>query len=751
MDSPHESVGQRRGQRLAPLDTSLNNRPNNNNNNNNVKRQSSKTGLRILFGRDKPSRKSSPDNALAHVDETETHDLDAPLSPSVCTTPKTTASTPTFASSPTTASHLKKPPPRPRGEPGHGGSERNWKPPPLFQAYPQAIKYDCLTAPALSADSILRIHASSAARGNPRDLNAQRQNHEVGDPKKKKDDRKKHLRSLSETIGKADWTSKIYVLATSGYILQYAGDGKHDRLPEKILQLGPKSVAFASDAIPGKHWVLQVSQNPDEDVASAAGSAESHRPLLSRLGFHRSHHRRLARGFLLVFNSPEEMSSWLLAVRAEIEARGGKKYVTERVFDDGEEDQLRSKPSARQMVKRDPNRFSNVFLQPQLVDPENERFAQDGQSRRSSYHSLNRRSLVTESRSGSASTGRTDGPTPTNIMDPSYAAGMNGGGPSRPDENTASPPPIRSDAAARGLSSPDGARMHTQSPPVSSPKQRQSTLMHSMPGSPGEDSRGVPPAQPASNPLIRSASPPAPNFSVPSFSRRFAARAAPPPTSHAPRPPPTAVRQNEYDTSAASFPSPPQSPTRSTSSFDRKDSTELHAAQPVRKPLRVSNSDASLGSLAESVHRPQPAARTPKPITTTSPPTTSPPTTATGLVDASSSTSSSPSTTTQPQQLQPSQPPTSSGDQQPRSRISALYQPPAPSRRKSMPGLAGPPAAPPPNYPLPKIPSPVTASRPPWPGYTKSPPPLKNARRISTMHTAGARSVSSRPANGIRE
>ncbi|RMJ23580.1 hypothetical protein PHISP_05563 [Aspergillus sp. HF37] len=748
MDSPHQSVGQRRGQRLAPLDTSLN-RPNN------VKRQSSKTGLRILFGRDKPARKSSPDNTLAHVDETEAHDLDAPLSPSVCTTPKTTASTPTFASSPTTASHLKKPPPRPRGEAGYGGSERNWRPPPLFQAYPQAIRYDCLTAPALSAESILRIHASaSSAKGNPRDPKAQRQNHEVGDTgaKKKKDDRKKHLRSLSETIGKADWTSKIYVLATSGYILQYAGDGKHDRLPEKILQLGPKSVAFASDAIPGKHWVLQVSQNPDEDVANAAGSAESHRPLFSRLGFHRSHHRRLARGFLLVFSSPEEMSSWLLAVRAEIEARGGKKYVTERVFDDGEEDQLRSKPSARQMVKRDPNRFSNVFLQPQLVDPENEQFAQDGQSRRSSYHSLNRRSLVTESRSGSASTGRTDGPTPTNNMDPSYAAGMNGGL-SHP-ENTASPPPIRSDAAARGLSSPDGARMQTQSPPVSSPKQRQSTFVHSMPSSPGEGSRGVPPAQPASNPLIRSASPPAPNFSVPSFSRRFTARTAPAPMSHAPRLPATAVRQNGYDTSAASFPSPPQSPTRSTSSFDRKDSAELHAAQPVRKPLRVSNSDASLGSLAESVHRPQPAARarTPKPITTTSPPHH--PTTATGLVDASSSSSSSPSTT-QPQQ--PIQQPPSSGDQQQRSRISALYQPPAPNRRKSMPGLAGPPAAPPPDYPLPKIPSPVTASRPPWPGHpggmskSPQPPPLKNAQRISTAHMAGARSVSSQPANGTRE
>ena len=35
--------------------------------------------------------------------------------------------------------------------------------------------------------------------------------------------------------------------------------------PEKILALSKDSVAFASDAIAGKHWVLQVSQHADDD------------------------------------------------------------------------------------------------------------------------------------------------------------------------------------------------------------------------------------------------------------------------------------------------------------------------------------------------------------------------------------------------------------------------------------------------------------------------------------------------------
>ncbi|EON63650.1 hypothetical protein W97_02878 [Coniosporium apollinis CBS 100218] len=42
-----------------------------------------------------------------------------------------------------------------------------------------------------------------------------------------------------------DLPTKLYILVTSGCLLQYAGEGPSDRLPEKILQLGKDSAAFA--------------------------------------------------------------------------------------------------------------------------------------------------------------------------------------------------------------------------------------------------------------------------------------------------------------------------------------------------------------------------------------------------------------------------------------------------------------------------------------------------------------------------
>jgi len=73
---------------------------------------------------------------------------------------------------------------------------------------------------------------------------------------KKTEKSKRHRRHLSGSISKADWTEKIYVLVTSGYLMQYAAEGPFDRIPEKMLQLSKDSVVFASDAIPGELFVL---------------------------------------------------------------------------------------------------------------------------------------------------------------------------------------------------------------------------------------------------------------------------------------------------------------------------------------------------------------------------------------------------------------------------------------------------------------------------------------------------------------
>lgn len=51
----------------------------------------------------------------------------------------------------------------------------------------------------------------------------------------------KHKRQISGSLSKADWIQKIFVLVTSGYLLQYSGEGSFDRLPEKMMQLGKDS------------------------------------------------------------------------------------------------------------------------------------------------------------------------------------------------------------------------------------------------------------------------------------------------------------------------------------------------------------------------------------------------------------------------------------------------------------------------------------------------------------------------------
>lgn len=230
-----------------------------------------------------------------------------------------------------------------------------WDPPPLFQAYPQSIKHAQLSASTLSADSILRIsnhQRNNSLREEIAQVRAADGQDQSAAAKKSEKARAKHRRQISGSISKAEWTQKIFVLVTSGYLLQYAGEGSFDRLPEKMMQLGKDSVAFASDVIPGKHWVLQISQAMDADGTPASDS----RSLLSRLAFRGADYRRTATSLLLVLNSAEEMDSWLAVVRREIEALGGKKHVSEtgKPKPDDKVVHLREQPSHRFLVQRDP-------------------------------------------------------------------------------------------------------------------------------------------------------------------------------------------------------------------------------------------------------------------------------------------------------------------------------------------------------------------------------------------------------------
>ncbi|MCJ1479155.1 hypothetical protein MMC13_007839 [Lambiella insularis] len=240
-------------------------------------------------------------------------------------------------------------------------SLKTFNPPPLFQVYPQSVKHSNLSAPTSSVDTILKMETARQAH-EKRPINAGANGLDADD--RLVEDIKKYKARRSSAF-QIEWTSKVYVLTTSGFLLQYAGDGKFDRLPEKILHLGRDSAAFASDVIPGKCWVLQILQSSNED-----GAMTNSKSVFSSFAV-RSKTRRLVSSFLLVLNSPEEMSSWLVAVRKEIEALGGKKYrpnVSTRRITDEVVQQLRDKPSRRYLITRDPNQFSNLHTHKPLPE-----------------------------------------------------------------------------------------------------------------------------------------------------------------------------------------------------------------------------------------------------------------------------------------------------------------------------------------------------------------------------------------------
>lgn len=243
----------------------------------------------------------------------------------------------------------------------HPGDD--WDPPPLFQAYPQSIKYATVQACVYSPDALIRTQSQRRQAemirermDSHRDLASTLDN--ASEHKKLE---KTHKRLDSILHSTPQLTNKIYVLVTSGHILQYSGDGPFDRLPERVLRLGKDSAAFASDLIPGKHWVLQILQSANED--GTAGEAPKH-SLLSRLRLG-GPVRREATSYLLVMESAEEMESWMTTVRKEIENLGGKKISSESSRNSASIDESSAKtsmerPYQRQPVKRGSSRLSTI-------------------------------------------------------------------------------------------------------------------------------------------------------------------------------------------------------------------------------------------------------------------------------------------------------------------------------------------------------------------------------------------------------
>ncbi|KAJ8071748.1 hypothetical protein OCU04_002064 [Sclerotinia nivalis] len=350
-----------------------------------IQRKESKGGLRGMFSRNKPeknvvspvpegNKSASPltsptplspklmspitspvgDGFFRKFGAGNTTDLTSPTTPA---TPGNTTGTPSRLNLRSKSAKDSKTAAKPA--PKTSPKATVFDPPPLFQSYPQSVKHARLSASTLSADAIIRM-SNHKRNISLRDEIAQTT--ETGPDEKKTVI--KHDRRRSGSISKGEWTQKIFVLVTSGYLLQYSGDGNFDRLPEKMIQLGKESVAFASDVIPGKHWVLQVSQSMSADGVPTSDS----RSLLSRLAFRSADYRRNATSLLLVLDSAEEMDSWIAVLRKEIETLGGKKQITEigTVKTDEKTPELKSQPSHRYLVqRRGSDQVSNPCSPPQ--------------------------------------------------------------------------------------------------------------------------------------------------------------------------------------------------------------------------------------------------------------------------------------------------------------------------------------------------------------------------------------------------
>ncbi|KAI6812616.1 hypothetical protein KC332_g2526 [Hortaea werneckii] len=199
---------------------------------------------------------------------------------------------------------------------------------PLFQAFPQATKYGVLEVSTMSAETVLQKSRSRRTAGSQSSIGegfsrASVEDAGNGDTRRAAKTTMKHFANGS--ISHEELPSKMFVLINSGYLLQYREDGPSNRLPEKVLELGEESAAFACDLIPGRHHVLQVSQAVDSQGVMLAPTSS----LLSKLRFRSAADKLPASHFLLVMPSAKEMEKWMAALREEIEGVGGKEVRAE--------------------------------------------------------------------------------------------------------------------------------------------------------------------------------------------------------------------------------------------------------------------------------------------------------------------------------------------------------------------------------------------------------------------------------------
>lgn len=204
------------------------------------------------------------------------------------------------------------------------GRARTFEPPPLFQVWPQATKHASFEVSHLPPETASQ---KSKHRGLGTALhvpNADAQSVHLSGERHSFESRMKSKSSPQDpedgSVSPVNLPTKLIVLVTSGYLLQYAATGDPQRFPEKVLQLQKDSAAYACDLVPGKHHVLQVVQSVDASgVLMNPASA-----FFSKLGLRSQATRRAASNLLLVMSGAEDMDEWMTAIREEIERQGGK-------------------------------------------------------------------------------------------------------------------------------------------------------------------------------------------------------------------------------------------------------------------------------------------------------------------------------------------------------------------------------------------------------------------------------------------
>lgn len=197
----------------------------------------------------------------------------------------------------------------------------NYDPPPLFQAFAKSTKNGLVEVSTASPETVtvksrtkrvgaLQLPAEGTPRGSS-DTSRSGDALRLG--------RFASRTSGSMSVTHVDLERKIFVLVTTGHLLQYSEYGPSGRLPEKVLVLGENSAAFASDLISGRPYVAQISQEVDEDgvPVQSAGS------LFSRVGIKSTAEKKMISNVLLVLPDGEELNTWLSAVRKQIEELGG--------------------------------------------------------------------------------------------------------------------------------------------------------------------------------------------------------------------------------------------------------------------------------------------------------------------------------------------------------------------------------------------------------------------------------------------